>query len=75
VKAKQLSRVGKILADGRRIDEALRLAARDAIRLHVQHDMPVVVWRDGGIALVPPGELSAKASRKTRRRRLTKRRP
>jgi hypothetical protein len=67
---------GKIFADGRRIDEALRLAARDAIRLHVQHDMPVVVWRDGGIALVPPGELSAKASRKTTgRRRLTKRRP
>jgi hypothetical protein len=76
MKAKQLSRVGKIFADGRRIDEALRLAARDAIRLHVQHDMPVVVWRDGGIALVPPGELSAKASRKTTgRRRLTKRRP
>jgi hypothetical protein len=66
----------KIFADGRRIDEAPRLAARDAIRLHVQYDMPVVVWRDGGIALVPPGELSAKASRKTTgRRRLTKRRP
>jgi len=34
MKAKQISRLGQIFADGRRIDEALRLAARDAIRKH-----------------------------------------
>jgi hypothetical protein len=74
MKAKQLSRVGRIFADGRRIDEALKLAARDAIRKHQQHNVPVVVWRDGGIALVPPRELRLKASRKTNRvRQMTKR--
>jgi hypothetical protein len=65
MKAKRLSRIGRIFADGRRIDEALRLAARDAIRKHEQHNVPVVVWRDGGIAWVPAHELLSKASRKT----------
>ena len=74
MKAKQISRVGQIFADGRRIDEALRLAARDAIRQHEKHSVPVVVWRDGGTAWVPPRELSMKLSRKTTRgRRLAKR--
>jgi len=64
VKAKPLSRIGKIFADGRRIDEAVRLAARDAIRKHAQHDAPLLIWRDGGPAWVPAREL-LKASRKT----------
>ena len=74
MKAKQVSRVGRIFADGRRIDEALRLAARDAIRKHEQQNAPVVVWRNGGTAWVPARELKVKASRKTTRsRRLVKR--
>jgi hypothetical protein len=74
VKAKRLSRVGQIFADGRRIDEALRLAARDAIRKHEQHNVRVLIWRDGGPAWVPPRELRMKVSRKTSRvRRPTKR--
>jgi hypothetical protein len=75
MKAKQISRVGQIFADGRRIDEALRLAARDAIRKHEQHNAPVVVWRDGSTAWVPARELNVKkGSRKTTRgRRLAKR--
>ena len=67
MKAKQISRVGQIFADGRRIDEALRLAARDAIRKHQQHNAPVV-WRDGSTAWVPARELNVKkGSRKTTR--------
>lgn len=74
MKAKQISRVGQIFADGRRIDEALRLAARDAIRKHELHNAPMVVWRDGGTAWVAPRELSMKISRKTTRgRRVSKR--
>lgn len=60
-RTKQLSRIGRIFADGRRIDRALKMAARDAIRKHELHDAPVVVWRDGHIAWVPARELSAKA--------------
>ena len=63
MKPKPLSRIGKIFADGRRIDEALRLAAWDAIRKHDQHNVPVVVWQDGGIAWVPARELLRKISR------------
>jgi hypothetical protein len=51
------SRIGRIFADGRRIDEALRRAARKAIRTHERHDVPVVLWRDGRVALVPAREL------------------
>ena len=64
MKPKPLSRIGKIFADGRRIDEAVRLAALDAIRKHEQHNVPVVVWRDGSIAWVPARELLLKPSRK-----------
>jgi len=68
MKARHGSRVGRIFADGRQIDEALRLAARDAIRKHALHDAPVVVWRDGRIAWVPAGELRAKTQRKSARK-------
>jgi len=63
--ARQGSRIGKIFADGRQIDEALRLAARDAIRKHALHDAPVVIWRDGRTAWVPARELTSKTSQKT----------
>jgi hypothetical protein len=45
MKARQGSRIGKIFADGRQIDEALRLAARDAIRKHALHDAPIDLAR------------------------------
>lgn len=59
MKAKK-AHVGEIFADGRQIDRALRLAARDAIRKHELHDAPVVIWRDGRIAWVPARELASK---------------
>jgi hypothetical protein len=74
MKARPLSRIGKIFADGRRIDQALRLAVRDAIREHARYDAPVVIWRDGAIAWVPAGDLVLKSSRQAAaRQRPTKR--
>jgi len=73
MKAKQISRVGQIFADGRRIDEALRLAARDAIRKHEQHNAPVVVWRDGRTALVSARELTTALTTSAKRKVLSKR--
>jgi hypothetical protein len=72
MKARQGSRIGQIFADGRQIDEALRLAARDAIRKHALHEAPVVLWRDGRIAWVPARELVAKTQRKTTTRKGTR---
>ena len=69
MRARQGSRIGQIFADGRQIDEALRLAARDAIRKHQLHDAPVVIWRNGRTELVPAEELSTKAPLKPSRKR------
>jgi hypothetical protein len=67
MKARQGSRIGKIFEDGRQIDEALRLAARDAIRKQALHDAPIVIWRDGRTAWVPARELTSKTPQKTMR--------
>jgi hypothetical protein len=59
---RRLSRLGRIFADGRRIDTALRLAVRDAILQHRQLDLPLVMWRDGHVVWVHPRDLATKAS-------------
>src|SRR5207245_11179301 len=70
MKARQGSRIGEIFADGRQIDKALRLAARDAIRKHALQDAPLVIWPAGRIAWVSASELGAKTQRKTSRKGL-----
>jgi len=74
MKAKGQTRIGRIFADGRRVDEALRTAVRDAIREHRRRDAPVVVWRDNRAAWLSVRELAsgstlsnAKRTRKHRR--------
>jgi hypothetical protein len=69
MKPRQGSRIGQIFADGRRIDEALSLAAQDAIRKHELHNAPVVIWRNGRTEWVPAQELSTGVPAKTARRR------
>ena len=57
MKAKQGRRIGQIFADGRQVDEALRLAARDAIRKHALTQartltgLTVVDLLDGGFGI------------------------
>lgn len=41
-----------------KITEALKMAGRDAMRLHKQTGNPMVVWRDGKVVWVPPEEIS-----------------
>ncbi len=55
--ARQGSRVGRIFADGRQIDDALRSAVREVIRKHRKHNAPVVIWRDGRTAWVAARDL------------------
>ena len=59
MKARQGTRISRIFADGRQIDEALKAAVREAIRTHQRRNVPVVVWRDGRTAVVPARELIA----------------
>jgi hypothetical protein len=69
VRARQLSRIGRIFADGRLIDEALRSAVREAIQAHAVDNVPVAIWRDGAVAWVSARELSEEAPPKGARRR------
>jgi hypothetical protein len=40
-----------------RIHEALRLARRDALRLHKRMGNPIAVWQDGQVVWIPPEEI------------------
>lgn len=52
------SRIGRIFSDGRRIDKALRSAAREAVLSHRRQNLPVVIWRNGKTVLVSARELT-----------------
>jgi hypothetical protein len=46
-----------IFADGRAIDQALREAAQEAMWRHKQLGVPLVVWEDGKVKVIPPEEI------------------
>ena len=48
--------IDKIFREGTLIDEALNLAVRDAVQLHKEKGLPMVVWRDGKILWITPEE-------------------
>ena len=39
------------------IQAALRLSARDALRLHKRMGYPVAAWKDGQVVWIPPEEI------------------
>jgi hypothetical protein len=53
---REIKDIQKIFREGTPIDEALNAAARDAVQLHKEKGMPLVVWRDGKIAWITPEE-------------------
>ena len=73
MKPRQGSRIGRIFADGRRIDEVLKFAVREAIRTHQECDAPIAVWRDGRTAWIPARELNRFSAASTKRKVATKR--
>ena len=50
-----------------KIQEALNLAAQDAVELHREHDLPLAVWQDGKTTHVS----AASVKRKTKARKPT----
>jgi hypothetical protein len=48
--------IGRIFREGTLIDEALNLAVRDAVQLHKEKGLPMVVWRNGEIVWITPEE-------------------
>lgn len=49
--------VSELLADTERVTDAVRQAGRDARLRHKQLGVPLVVWRDGKVAEIPPEEI------------------
>lgn len=43
--------------DNERVTRALALASRDALIKHKALGVPIAVWRDGKVVLVPPDEI------------------
>ena len=48
--------IDKIFREGTLIDEAMNLAVRDAVQLHKEKNLPMVVWRNGEIVWISPEE-------------------
>jgi hypothetical protein len=46
--------IQQIFRDGTLIDEAMNAAVRDAVQLHKEKGLPMVVWRDGKIVWISP---------------------
>jgi hypothetical protein len=51
----------KIFREGRLIDEAMNAAVRDAVQLHKEKGLPLVVWRDGKAVWISAEEAEALA--------------
>jgi hypothetical protein len=65
--AKNGKNIDKIFADGRLIDKAIRLAAREALLQHKRAGLPIVVYRNGKTVLVPAHKINV--GRQTKHRR------
>ncbi len=48
-----------LLQDDTLIGDALRTAAREAVREHKEEGLPLAMWRDGKVVWVPAEELEA----------------
>jgi hypothetical protein len=54
---KEISDITAIFLDGKRIDAAIRKAAREALLAHKREGLPVPMWKDGKTIWVPPEEI------------------
>jgi hypothetical protein len=45
-----------IVSEGKLIDEAMNAAVRDAVQLHKENGLPLVIWRDGKAVWITPEE-------------------
>jgi len=48
--------ISAIFLDDRLVEDALNAAVRDAVQLHKEKGLPLVVWRDGKAVWISPEE-------------------
>ena len=59
--------IEELFRQGTPIDEAVRVAAREAVRLHQHLGNPIAVWREGRAFDVPANEVVLPAEEKPAR--------
>ena len=52
--------IDAIFESGTQVDKAVERAARQALRRHKALNQPIVVWRNGAPALIPPDQIEIK---------------
>jgi hypothetical protein len=57
VSDKQPVDIGRLILEGTRVDEAIRKAVQDTLRLHKKLGDPVVAWKDGKVVWIPAAEI------------------
>ena len=67
MKRERLTRIGRIFVEGALVDRAVEAAARDALALHKQAGVSVVVYRDGKVVTIYAGTLLSARSAARRR--------
>ena len=67
MKRERLTRIGRIFVEGTLVDRAIQAAARDALALHKQAGVPVVVYRDGKVVTVSARTVLSASSAARRR--------
>lgn len=55
---KRTKNVSQLFDDGIAIAQAMNAAVREAVLQHKQKGLPLVVWRDGKVAWIPPEEIN-----------------
>ena len=49
--------IGRLIREGTLVDEAIRKAIQDTLRLHKKLGDPVVGWKDGKVVWIPAAEI------------------
>ncbi len=55
--SEELRDLDAILKDTKRIEQALRQAEEEALRMHKRAGNPIAVWRDGQVVWLQPEEI------------------
>jgi len=55
--ANDSQRLAQLRAEVAAVEAAMREVVKDVVLLHKRAGQPLVVWRDGGVVLIPPDQI------------------
>lgn len=60
--------VRELMEEGTAVDRAIRDGVREALRRHKALGVPIAVWRNGRVVIVPPEKIRIRGERRTKPR-------